>query len=429
MLLYNKYISKLFASKFSVDLIFNIVSFFICGVIGVLFNVIIIRYYDAATLGFFNQIYAVFIFLSQVSTWGLHLSVQKFIPQYSKQRKHISNIFTSALIVTLIFSSFITLITLCLKNIPGYIFNSEAVKNGFIYAVPGLLFFSLNKVILAFMNGMRFMIAFAIFNFLRFALMLILLVYILLSNIQERYLALIFSIPEAILFLALFLYNIKYYGYSSIKRLIHLCKLHFRFGSHAALGNIFLDINSKVDVIILGMFLPDGKVGIYSFAAFIVDGFLQLFLVFRTNINPIITKIFYSEKRAVLEKMVRTKIVIFYKIFIIIGISAIVIYPIFLKLLKVNEFFLLNFAIFSILSIGCIAGSGYIPFQMIFNQTGFPRLQSIFLFCIFAINVLLNFILVPIWGVLGSAVATSLAFVIQAVLLKRMVFHFVQIKI
>lgn len=426
---FQKYIKQILESKFNVDVIWNVCSFVLCGVVGILLNVIIIRYYNAATLGFFNQIYAVFIFLSQIATWGIHLSVQKYIPQYATQRKHTSIILTTAFVVTFLFSSLITIIAIYFSHLPGDFLNSELVSKGFIYAVPGLVFFALNKVILAYKNGMRQMVAFAIFNFLRYALMLLFLVYLLLAGIEVKYLALIFSVPEIILFVILLLSIINDFSLQSKKRFIVLSILQFRFGSNAALGHIVLDINSKVDVLILGLFQPDKEVGIYSFAAFIVDGLLQLFYVFRTNINPIITDTFYRDGRVALERIVKKNVTVFYKIFVTAGLMAILLYPIFLHLVKVTELFWLNFLIFALLTLGCILASGYIPFQMIFNQIGLPRLQSIFLFIIFGINVILNFILVPIWSTIGSAVATSLVFIIQAVILKKLVASSIRIKI
>jgi len=77
------------------------------------------------------------------------------------------------------------------NKLPGIIFGSEAVTEGFIYAIPGLLFFALNKVLLSYLNGMRQMVSFAIFNFLRFALMLILLIIIIQTELQSKYLALL----------------------------------------------------------------------------------------------------------------------------------------------------------------------------------------------------------------------------------------------
>jgi O-antigen/teichoic acid export membrane protein len=420
---------SLLSSKYRIDLLWNIVSFALCGIIGVVFNILIIRHYDAATLGYFNQIYALFIFLCQIAVWGMHLSVQKYVPQFVRNRRQTSMILTSGFIVTFLLSSAVTAAAIVLRRAPGAIFRSEMVAQGFVYAAPGLLFFSLNKILLSYLNGIRNMAAFAVFNFLRFALMLALLIAFVAAGVQGKYLSLIFTLPEFALLITLLVYNRRFFGYSTFKRLIQMGRLQLRFGSNAALGHIVLDINSKVDILVLGVFLTDKEVGIYSFSAFIVDGLIQLFFVFRTNINPILTHAFYRSPRKELEKLIQTKVRHFYKIFIALGVAAVFLYPVFLRVIKVTEYFGINVAVFTVLTAGCIAGSGYIPFQMIFNQTGFPRQQSLFLVCVFTLNVLLNFMLVPVFGLMGSAVATASVFAVQPILMKKLVLRHLRISI
>src|SRR5262245_13312658 len=47
------------------------------GVAGLALNFLIAAFYDAATLGVFNQVYTIYILLSQVAVAGIHLSVLK----------------------------------------------------------------------------------------------------------------------------------------------------------------------------------------------------------------------------------------------------------------------------------------------------------------------------------------------------------------
>ena len=69
-------------SKFSNDLWFNAAAFGGSAVLGVLLNLFIVRYHDAAALGVFNQVYAVYILLSQLAVGGVHLAVQAIAPRF-----------------------------------------------------------------------------------------------------------------------------------------------------------------------------------------------------------------------------------------------------------------------------------------------------------------------------------------------------------
>ena len=80
-------------NKLKMDLIFNLVSFDLIGLTGILFNLFIASCYSSNILGIFNQAYAVFLLLSQVFVLGVHLSVLRYIPEYDANRKESSLFF------------------------------------------------------------------------------------------------------------------------------------------------------------------------------------------------------------------------------------------------------------------------------------------------------------------------------------------------
>ena len=67
-----------------------------------------------------------------------------------------------------------------------------------------------------------------------------------------------------------------------------------------------------------------------------------------------------------------------------------------------------------VLVTGLVVCAGVLPFQSIFVMGGKPGWQSLFLAASVLINLLLNVLLVPIYGVIGSAIGTSLAMVLSS---------------
>jgi O-antigen/teichoic acid export membrane protein len=416
-------------SKFNLDLVWNVVSFSLIGVIGITINILILKYYGSTELGVFNEIFAIYILLSQVATSGIHLSVQKFVPQHSDEKKKIYNIMTSAFITTLIMTCTITAICYLFRDVPGRILKSEDVSVGFLISLPGLIFFSINKVELAFLNGLRLMKSFAFFQALRYCLMLVILIVLIKLSSPGNEISFILTVSEIILFLVLNIYLIRFWKFSLSKETFHWSKTHFKFGSKAMIGNIVLDVNTKVDILVLGFFTDEGTVGVYSFASSLSDGFNQLSFVLRNNINPILTKCYFKNGKEVLERVMKGIKKSFYKIVILLGIMAIVVYPLLVSVLGIKGELAGSWIIFIILISGIIISGGYLPFQNIFNQLGYPALQSAFLFAFFFTNLLLNIILVPVLGMYGSAISTAAAFVLQALYLKSLLRKKFQLKI
>jgi len=415
--------------KFNVDLIWNIVSFFLIGVIGISLNILILKYYDSSILGVFNEVYAIYILLSQVSTGGIHLSLQKYIPQYSNEKRKTDIILLSAILITFIISSSVTLISYLLRNIPGEILHSEDVTLGFALVIPGLIFFSLNKVMLSYLAGYRMMKSYAVFVTVRSFLMLIILILLIIYNAKGFTTPLILSGAEIILFIVLIIYTTRFWNFIYSRQIFYWFKNHLRFGSKAVIGNILFDCNSRIDVLILGFYTSENSVGIYSFASMLSDGFTQFPIVLRTNINPILTKCYFSKGKFVLERIIKRSKKIFDKMVIPAGVVSIICFPILIRIFELQEKLSGGWIVFSILMFGIILSAGYLPFQLIFNQLGFPGIQSLFLFLYFLTNVVLNIILVPIWGMYGSAIATALAFIAQIFYIKILLMKKINVKI
>jgi O-antigen/teichoic acid export membrane protein len=195
------------------------------------------------------------------------------------------------------------------------------------------------------------------------------------------------------------------------------------------LGNFLLDVNTKVDVFILGIFLTDSQVGIYSFASTFAEGFMQLPVLLRNNINPILAKLSVKRNLKLTEKIINNSKTKFLKMIGGIGILAILMFPLVFIVFAIEEHRFDTWLIFSILVLFVSISSGYQPFLMLFNQFGHPWQQTKFIFVLFLSNVLLVLMLVPIMGIYGAALGTGLSFIVQMYYQKWACHHVLKFKI
>lgn len=408
---------KIQGNKFNVDLLWNISAFGGIVILGILLNIFIIKFYDAAVLGVFNQVYAVYILFSQLAVGGVHLSVQYFTPRFASANHLVSQILVTALGIASLFSLVTILIGYTGADFIGSLLDSPKVTEGLYYTLWGLIFFSFNKILLASKNGLRQMKVFAIGQLLRFVFIFLAFLFLTIKEYDPVFLPSILAVSEAFLFVFLFIASIP--DLKSFKRVgsKKMWILQFKYGNSAFAGNILLDVNTKVDVFTLGLFLNDAMVGIYSLAATIAEGFMQLPVLYRNNLNPILTKLHLSKNRALQERVLKKNIKTAYKYLALLGILSIVVFPIIPFLFEIEEAWQ-AFSVYAILIGGVILTAGYQPLLMIFNQLGEPKLQTWYFFLIFLSNVIFNFSLVPIIGIYGAALGTSLSFLVQVFVLK-----------
>jgi Na+-driven multidrug efflux pump len=134
--------------------------------------------------------------------------------------------------------------------------------------------------------------------------------------------------------------------------------------------------------------------------------------------NPILTNTYINSGKKVLkEKIIKVRNILYLVLFAVISLTL-VLYPFIVKFVGLKPEYDTAFIPLLILSIGLLLSAGYLPFQMIFNQTGFPGYQTIFYFIVFLINITLNLSLVPFYGIYGCAIATSLSYLTVPVIIK-----------
>jgi O-antigen/teichoic acid export membrane protein len=401
--------------KFSRDVLWNLGSIVVLGLAGIVINIVIASYSGSEALGIFNQVFAIYVLLSQLTVGGLQFSVLKHTSHHQSENIKCAEIALSALILSAGLTLLICIPVYLLRSFIGNLLDSPGVASGLMFAIPGLLFLSFNKVLLNVLNGRRHMRAYAIFQSFRYFLILLAVIALIFLSLPGPYLALSLTVSEVVLFIFLLFYinarlfRLKFYG-----GIQSWFAEHISFGSRGALSGAFSAVNTRVDVLMLGFFHSDKIVGIYSMAAIIAEGINQIPVVVRNNVDPIIGSLFaggeYMKIKEVAQKVRKT----FFPIMILIGIVSVLFYPILLNLLIVDKTFSESWLPFSILMLGIVLSSWYRPFLGMLLQGGSPGAHTLFLAGIAGSNVILNALMIPIFAMNGAAAATAIVNVLGA---------------
>ena len=412
-------LKKITDSKFNLDLLWNLSSFALIAILGILVNVVIAKSYGNQGLGVFNQVYAIYLMLSQLAVGGVHLAVQRYIPIYSNRVQERSTILFSSLLISGVLSIVIISLAYTFYWVPGKLLNSSLVEESYKLTMFGLLFFSFNKVLISFHNGLRNMKAFAVFQLLRYVFLMLGILFVVFFKLGIIYLASSLAISEVLLFVICFLYSLKFVSFNlNFSHFNRWNKINFKFGNKALAGNFLLDINTKVDVFVIGIFFSDAVVGIYSFASTFAEGFMLLPVLVRNNLNPVLAKLKTKSNKQFVSKILNLSIKKSFKFIGFFALLSIVFFPLVFFVFDLNENRLITWSVFSILVFCMGISGGYQPLLMILNQFGKPLEQTYLIIFLFLSNLILNLIMVPILGIIGSAIATGVIFILQIFLQK-----------
>lgn len=406
-------------SKFSVDVLWNVGSLVVLGAGGIVMNVVIASSRGPAVLGVFNQVFAFYIVLSQFAVGGMQLSALKYVSHRHSDIAECSRIASAALVVAGCLSGVVGIVAYLLSGPIGRFLNSPGVATGLVLVAPAMVFFALNKTLLMSLCGLRHMRAFAVFQSLRYVLLLAALCVLVLAGGPAGRLAGCFLIAESILFVCVVAYVCTRVFPLRLTGTRPWFGRHLSFGLRGFMSGVLGEMNTRVDVVMLGYFLPDTHVGVYSFAAIIAEGLAQLSHVVRQNMDPVLGRLFASGSAAAIPGAVRRVRSVFLPLVVVAGVLALAVYPLVLRVFVDAAAFAGSWQVLGILVLGMVVDAGYRPFRGILTQGGYPGTHTIVILFMVCSNIVLNAFLIPRLGILGAAAATSFVYVVAALLVIR----------
>ena len=411
------------------DVFWNYASVITCGLSGLALILCIGANFGPSILGAFNIVFAFYIILSQVAAFGVHHSVLKHVAEFAHDAKLRRFIFSSGLIDTIPLALCVSICLWLLRYPISNSMNSPAVAIGLGWAALGLFFFALNKVLLAALNALSRFKEYALFMTLRYIFMISALLAMIASGQDGESVALILPVAECALFCLLFYALLGEMQWGEMTVMRKWMTIHLHFGFRGFGGNLMLDLNTRVDVLCLGLFASDRVVGIYSMAAILAEALYQLPLVLRTVYNPRVIQMLSRHAYGPLQALIlKTKTIVWTGM----GLSALIgvtLYPNVIPLISGNSEYAEGVIIFGVIMAGIVIASGYIPFGMLLINAGYPGLQTGMIVLLLLINVAGNFLLIPYFGSLGAACATSATHVFSLILLKYFTMKCLHLKI
>lgn len=397
-------------------LIWNYGSLAILSASGFLFNCLIVYFYNAEALGVFNRTYAWYCVLSQITVWGIHISVLKMIPEYKENAPERERIFFSALLVVFVFS--LVCVVVIEAVLPYIVTGKRNLLTSLQLVMPGLVFFSLNKVILNYLNGLSKMKAYAFFQSLRY-IIIVAVIYIW-GKLQydSAWLSICFAGSEIVVFGS----SVGYLAANKIlgkKISIQYIKEHIRFGTRILPANMVVELNTKVDIICLGFILNnDYLIGIYSFAVIFVEGFYQLYIIVRRSINPKITECYVGNDFHRDIGKINAYLKKYLKLFSPMALVLFVIGYCSVCYILNQEDYIAGVKFLILICLAIAVNGRKIIFGNIFSQTGFPIYESVVNMITVTANFCLNLLLIHFWELCGAAVATAVSHMIYGSVLQ-----------
>ncbi len=406
----------------------NLVSLVVLGISGVLINSMILYFRGEEAVGIFNQAYAIYIVFSQIGVAGIQYSVLNRLSLTTDDPEKSGRITGAALLLALFFTSLIAGLGYLISPFVGKFLNSPDVASSMAWLMPGLVFFCLNKILINVVNAFEKMIAYAVFRSIRFVLIPGFIGAIIFIGLDNYFLAASFSMAEVILFIALLIYIRTTLFRVRLPITKEYYQQHLAFSSKGFFSGILVELNTRLDVLLLGYFVDDYSVGVYSFVATLAEGFSQFSNALRWNIDPELGRLLNKDDKPGIISLVNSIRRDYYKLFILGGTIIILAFPFAYRIL-IGSYDWLSALMFAVMMIGVIFGAWYRPFSGLMLQGGKPGVYTIYVLLLLLGDGVLNLLLIPYLGILGAAIVTMITYILEGLYLKWVASRLFSLKI
>lgn len=385
--------------------------------IGFLINLIISNYYGAKELGVYAIVNSLLTIVLLFSILGTNSSVLRLIPEYISKYSYLSayklfwKIFRMVFIASIVVS---VLIAFSADYIAISILHKEVLIPVILLMVWFIPFHSLEILMLASIRALRHIKMYAILQIVGPITQIMILLILTFVHFQENNSVYALFISYVIVFVIALLLLLKYFKTKiDIKSTIvipstfSILSLSLPMMLTITMGIII----SQTDILMLGAMSSMEEVGVYAIVVKLA--LLTVFVLNSVNVSiaPKISELYFADKIDELKSLVKktTKLVVIVSflpvlILILFGESILGFF---------GKEFVLGYTALVLFILGQIASVLAGPVEFLLNMTGHQKAVTLIVMFAALLNIILNYILIPMYGIEGAAAASMVSLIVS----------------
>lgn len=371
-------------------------------VLGLLFVIIIARYYSKSDYGLVIYTISVGTIAATVITAGFPSSLVRFIAKYYKDQEKINEYFTNVIVVTFML---LIVIVLCSLIIYGYDIGIVSIIIGYsiVYVYLGMIrgFIDYKKI--------------ALFNILNNGIKIAALIVLLYTvNVKSPLIIiLLYAFGGWIIILLLEYVHPATVCYMHSKISFERMKEITRYSVPIMISMIAYTTLSQIPIILIKEFSGNFElVGTYSTAQTLTTVFSFIPGAIATITMPAISR---TEDKILRVKYTRQSMLIVLVTGIVLYIMILIFGQVIIKLIY-TEKYISSYPILLILSIGAVFGGIRNIFCSLWEGNGTPIITTYDIFSAFFVCLLFSAILIPQIGPIGAAYGYTFGMIIAVII-------------
>lgn len=366
----------------------------------------------AEGVGYYSLINQLLLLLGVIATLGMNVSVLRYVGQFTKttEESQIKNLYRSILKLSLPTSILLGILTyLFAPFLAEKVFTNRAYTEAIQWTALALPFFTLNSIGIEYIRGLkRLKISEFIRSVSRPLVLIICIAYFWSQEISNM--MIIYFFIGGIVVNSLLSNGTIWRHLSQLKtpKINQIQPKELLLTSTPMMITaIASTLISAFSIFLLDYFGNTEEVGVYSVAFRISQLIAIVLVVVNTIVAPTFSKLFWSKQMAELQKVIdqSTKLILFGSItlaFLVVALSS------FLLDIFGSEFSIGQWALI-VLVIGQVVNAMTGSVTLLLNMSGKQGVLRNVALIALLIQVLLSFVLIPPFGILGAAISSTIS--------------------
>lgn len=389
--------------------VWNLVPVALLAVVGLGLNFVIGGVWGPAALGVFNQVTSAYFVLAAFGSLGVNFSVLRAVAAEARAKERLGAVVLGALAPSVVLGAAMAAVFFAARGPVGRLLESPAVAVGITWATPALFCFIVNKVLLGVVNGLSRMRAYAVYTSLRYVSIALGLGLAWQLELPAEALPGVWTFSEGLLLLVLAVELFATVSFRSTAGWLDRAREHLGYGLRGFAAVLLFELNSRLDVWMLGPRFSDEVVGVYSMAASMAEGASQLAVVLQVNVNPRLAASFAAQRREEAQALVRGMRRWFVPVMALASVLSVLAYPLVIPWITGQAEFVEGALPFAVLMAGLVVSAPWLPFNQVLLMASKPGWHTFYVALLAAANALGCLLLIPRYGPLGAAIAASAA--------------------
>jgi len=373
----------------------------------IILNIFLARYLGPEKFGAWSFFFSMLSIIVLFSDLGINISTRKFVAQYS-QTKKLRSILESSLKIRFFSALIIASIFLLLYSFLADAIDRPEFKNMFLFATPLLFLSAFVEYFKALFQGLHKLKYNFFINASEQGLKLILTVLFLIF--MNRLIALVYSFNFALLATGILGFCLLYFHFyknlPSAKE--PFGKEILKYSLPIFFATISFTMAAEIDTVMLGFLSNDIEVGVYAVAKKIIVEMPQISLALALGVMPIFARMTKENKlelKKFFHKLLKYNIFIFILVaLLILTVGRILVPMIFGPAYSDSSLILVLLTPYLFLA------SQSIFLEQLLDYRGLAKKRALNFILVIVLNISINIYLIPIYGAVGAAIATSVSY-------------------